>query len=217
MKKKKLKDLYVSLSLFAVFILWTVAICFIDTKAIGPNGSVVGFSSFNNFVHKLTGVHMPLYYITDWLGLVPIFVVLGFALLGLAQWIKRKSLRLVDYSIFILGAFYISVLALFVLFETVSINYRPILINGVLETSYPSSTTLLVLTVMPTAIMQFKSRIKNAALKKALTLLISAFIIFMVAARIISGVHWYTDIIGGVLLSLALVMAYRFLVNLQLN
>lgn len=203
--------------MLTAFVLWTVAVQFIDVRTIGPNGSSVGFATINGFVHKLTGVHMSLYNVTDWLGLVPIFVAMGFALFGFAQWIKRKHLSKVDYSIFVLGGFYIAVMAVYVLFEMITVNYRPVLINGILEKSYPSSTTLIVMCVMPTAIMQFNSRIKNTALKKSVSFLIIAFIVFMVIGRLVSGVHWFTDIIGGTLLSAGLVALYRYAISLNLK
>lgn len=203
--------------MLTAFVLWTVAVQFIDVRTIGPNGSSVGFATINGFVHKLTGVHMSLYNVTDWLGLVPIFVAMGFALFGFAQWIKRKHLSKVDYSIFVLGGFYIAVMAVYILFEMITVNYRPVLINGILEKSYPSSTTLIVMCVMPTAIMQFNSRIKNTALKKTMSFLITAFIVFMVIGRLVSGVHWFTDIIGGALLSAGLVALYRYAISLNLK
>lgn len=215
MKKKNYRELYASVIMLLTFILWTIAVKLVDVRAIGPEGSDVGFAAINAYVHNLTGVHMSLYHITDWLGLVPIFVAMGFAVLGLVQWIKRKKLSKVDYSIFILGGFYAAVMAVYVLFEAVSVNYRPVLIEGFLEKSYPSSTTLLVMCVMPTAIMQLNQRIKNATVSKILSSLISAFIIFMVAGRLISGVHWFTDIVGGALLSGGLVKMYVYLVNLK--
>lgn len=201
--------------MFTIFTLWTILIRAVDVRAIGPEGSVVGFGAINQFVHNLTGVNMTLYNITDWLGLVPVFTATGFAVLGLSQWIRRKQLKLVDYSIFVLGGFYIAVIVIYVLFETVIINYRPVLINGILEASYPSSTTLLVMCVMPTAIMQFNSRIKNTSLKKWIALIISVFIVFMVAGRLISGVHWISDIIGGTILSTGLITMYGFFVGLK--
>ncbi len=158
---------------------------------------------------------MALYNITDWLGLVPFVFVFGFAILGLVQLIKRKSLLKVDYNILVLGGFYIVVMAVYILFETVVINYRPTLINGYLEASYPSSTTMLVLCVMPTAIMQLNTRIKNDALRRCVFFTITAFTMFMVIGRLISGVHWFTDIIGGALLSTGLVMMYYFISNLE--
>lgn len=214
MKKKNNRSLYALLLMLGGFVLWTTAVRFIDVKSIGPCGSDVGFATVNAFVHKLTGVHMCLYRITDWLGLVPIFVAAGFAVLGLAQWIKRKSLSGVDYSILVLGGFYIVLIAVYVLFEFVTVNYRPVLIDGRLEASYPSSTTLLVMCVMRTAVIQLNRRINNVLLKKTVSLVITAFIIFMVAGRLISGVHWFTDIVGGVLFSVGFTEMYRYLLTI---
>ncbi|MBR6608936.1 MAG: phosphatase PAP2 family protein, partial [Oscillospiraceae bacterium] len=152
--------------------------------------------------------------ITDWLGLVPLMFVIGFGTLGLIQWIKRKHLLKVEYNILVLGSFYIVVMAVYVLFEMLVVNYRPVLINGYLEASYPSSTTMLVMCVMPTAIMQFNSRIKNNVLKRFVAFTIIAFIVFMVIGRLVSGVHWFTDIIGGALLSAGLVMMYHAVIRL---
>ena len=212
---KTKRNFSMAVCLILSFILWTVLISFIDVKPIGPQESCVGFAILNGFFHNLTGVNMTLYTITDWLGLVPVFVALMFAFLGLAQWIKRKSILKVDYSILTLGGFYLLVIALYILFENVVINYRPTLINGYLEVSYPSSTTLLVLTVMPTAIMQIKTRIKNKICRKTLCVSIALFIGFMVIGRFISGVHWVTDIIGGALLSAGLVTLYYSVVNIK--
>ena len=203
MKKKKF---YIALGFLGVFVLWNIAVSLIDVQAIGPHGSAVGFATLNRFVHGLTGVHMQLYTITDWLGLVPVAFGFGFALLGLVQWIKRRSLWEVDRSILILGLFYIATLAAYLFFESYVVNYRPVLIEGYLEASYPSSTTLLVLCVMPTAILQLRERIKKRAFCKVATIIIKAFIVFMVVGRLVSGVHWLTDIIGGILLSAGLVM-----------
>ena len=200
--------------MLAVFVLWTVLICFVDVQAIGPEGSSVGFSTINGFIHELTGVNWFLYTVTDWLGLVPIGVAFGFAVLGLVQWIKRKSLLKVDRSILTLGGFYIVVMAVYILFEIVVINYRPTLINGYLEASYPSSTTMLVMCVMPTAMMQLRARIKNDLFRRCVMFAIAVFIAFMVIGRLVSGVHWISDIIGGVLLSAGLVMMYYSVSNI---
>ena len=201
--------------MLAAFLLWTAAICFVDVQAIGPQESAVGFAAINVFFHNLTGVHMTLHAITDWLGLVPVGFATGFALLGLIQWIKRKELLNVDYSILVLGGFYIAVLAVYAIFEMLAVNYRPVLIKGYLETSYPSSTTLLVMCIMPTAMIQLNARVKNNVLKRCTAFAITAFIAFMVSARLISGVHWFTDIVGGVLLSAGLVMMYVFVCRME--
>ena len=217
MKKENQRNFCTATCMLLAFLLWTVAIQFVDVQAIGPQESSVGFATINQFVHNLTGVHMSLYTITDWLGLVPLMFVMGFGTLGLIQWIKRKHLLKVDYSIFVLGGFYIVVMAVYVLFEMLVVNYRPVLINGYLEASYPSSTTMLVMCVMPTAIMQFNARIKNNVLKRCVASAIIAFNVFMVIGRLISGVHWLTDIIGGALFSTGLVLLYHAIISLEGN
>lgn len=210
MEKKRQKDLFLAVSLLAAFVVWTVLVRFVDVHPMGPLGSTVGFAALNRAVHGFTGVHMWLYTVTDWMGLVPIFTALGFAILGLLQWIKRKRLSAVDRDILFLGGFYLAVMTAFFFFEFVIVNYRPTLIDGCLEASYPSSTTLLVLTVMPTAMMQFSRRIVHRGIRYMVLSGISLFIAFMVIGRLFSGVHWVTDIVGGALLSGGLVMLYRF-------
>ena len=214
MEKKNSRLFWVGVGLLAVFVLWTVLIRFVDVEAIGPRQSSVGFATLNGYIHNLTGVNMSLYIITDWLGLVPIGVAFGFAVLGIVQCIKRKSLLKVDRSILTLGGFYIVVMAVYILFEMVVINYRPTLIDGYLEASYPSSTTILVMCVMPTAMMQLRTRIKNDLFRRCVMLTITVFITFMVIGRLVSGVHWITDIIGGALLSTAIVLMYYSIGNI---
>ena len=214
---KNKKDLWLSIAFLASFILWTLLISIVDVQPIGPRDSAVGFATINGMFHNLTGVHMTLYHITDWLGLVCVAFGFGFAILGLVQWIKRKHILKVDYSILVLGGYYVVVLAAYLFFEEVVLNYRPVQIAGFLEASYPSSTTLLVLCVMPTANMQLNYRIKNCNLRRIVSCAIKVFTAFMVIGRLVSGVHWLTDIIGGILLSAGLVVAYRFLSNLKRN
>lgn len=208
MEKKNKRLFFAGVSLLAAFVLWTALVRFVDVQAIGPQESSVGFAMLNGYVHNLTGMNKSLYVITDWLGLVPICVAFGFAVLGLVQWIKRKGLLKVDRSILALGGFYIVVMAVYILFEMVVINYRPTLIDGYLEASYPSSTTMLVMCVMPTAMMQLRARIKNDVFRRCVMVIIAAFIAFMVIGRLVSGAHWITDIIGGVLFSTGIVLMY---------
>ena len=209
MKKKFKNKLFLGIGLIIAFVIWTLLVKTVDVSPIGPRGSSVGFATVNGFVHSLTGVNMSLYTVTDWLGLVPIGVAFCFAVFGLVQWIKRKHILKVDFSILALGAFYLVVIAVYILFEFVVVNYRPVLINGYLEVSYPSSTTMLVLCVMPSAMMELSLRIKNNILKRSVNLLFSLFIAFMVIGRLVSGVHWISDIIGGGLFSAGVVAIYN--------
>jgi len=215
MKKRNLRTFFISICFLAAFFLWTAAVCFVDIRAIGPLHSSVGFAAINGAFHRFTGVHLAMYLLTDWLSLIPLGFVIGFALLGLKQWIQRKSLLQVDFDLLVLGGFYLVVLTCYALFEIAIVNYRPVLINGILEASYPSSTTMLVLCVMPTAIMQLRSRIKNAECRRCIFLICFAFSAFMVIGRLFSGVHWLSDIIGGALLSKGLVLLYAAISGLK--
>lgn len=165
-------------------------------------------------MNDLTGVHMKLYVITDWLGLVPLCICMIFAVIGFVQLMRRKSLFKVDYDILFLGMYYIIVIVGYFTFEMIPINYRPILIERFMEASYPSSTTLLVLSVMPTLIFQVNRRMKNIIFKRIIGFFTIIFSLFMVIGRMVSGVHWFTDIVGSVMLSTGLFCIYKAIVLL---
>ena len=190
------------------FILWTVIIQNVNVMSIGESGTDVGLAALNSWFHDLTGVNMTIYYITDWFSLVPLFCCMIFGMIGFVQLIKRKSLFKVDSDIILLGVYYSIVILGYLFFETFPINYRPILIHGITEASYPSSTTLLVLSVMPTVIFQVKRRIKAALIRNTVTAFAVLFSLLMVIGRTIAGVHWLTDIIGSITLSTGLYLIY---------
>ena len=202
------KNLCFSLSLLGAFGVWTLLLRTADVRAIGPQNTSVGLATLNQAFHVLTGVHWSLYRLTDWLSLIPLGIVASFALLGLCQWIRRKKLQKVDPDLMVLGGFYLTVIAIYLLFEKAVVNYRPVLVQGALEASYPSSTTVLVLCVMLTALLQAKRRLKSRRILLIIRTLILCFTLFMVVGRLLSGVHWLTDILGGVLLSGSLLGLY---------
>lgn len=203
------KHLPIAICLFLAFGLWTALVCLVDIQPIGPAESEVGLATLNGWFHNLTGVHMFLYDLTDILSLIPFGFVFGFAVLGLTQWIKRKKLSAVDSDILLLGGFYVATGLAYLFFEIFAVNFRPVLIKGILEASYPSSTTLLVICIMSTAIIQMYHRIKNKPIRNTVIVGMTVFSVFMVIGRTVCGVHWLTDIVGGILLSTGLVMTYR--------
>ena len=209
MNTQEKKTLGAGLLGLAAFVLWTVLIQRVDVRPLGQNGTDIGFAVLNTWFHRLCGVHMTIYTVTDWLGLVPIAVCLCFGGLGLSQLVKRRSLFRVDLDIILLGVYYVLVIAGYLLFESIPINYRPIPINGVMEASYPSSTTLLVLSVMPTLNFQTKRRIGDRTLRRGICAASSVFTLLMVLGRTVAGVHWLTDILGAVLLSAGLYYLYK--------
>lgn len=195
--------------MIGLFILWTLLIRTIDVQPIGADGTDIGFARLNTWFHRFTGVHMRIYTITDWLGLVPIAICMMFGGLGLVQLIRRRSFLKVDSDLLLLGGYYMLVIAGYLIFEMIPINYRPIRIESCLEASYPSSTTLLVLSVMPTLSFQLHRRVRCTAIRKTADGLNLFFSLFMVVGRTVSGVHWLTDIMGAVILSTGLYLMYH--------
>ena len=201
------------MALSALFVLLNIMLKTIDVQAIGPQNSVIGLATVNNFFRHLIGVNENFYNLSELLGLLPIIMVCGFGVLGIVQMIKRKSLKKVDLDLIILGVFYVIVICVYVFFELFIINYRPILIDGELEASFPSSHVLLAVCVISTTIIQLNYRIKNKFLKIFINILLYFVLTVSVIMRCLSGVHWFTDILGGYIISIALVLFYNVVIE----
>lgn len=205
MNKNK-KYLIISFVLIFVSIIYTILVKFVDVQSIGDTNTNVGFASINQLVFSSIGVNKIWYDISDILGLFPILSVGIYALIGLMQLIKRKNIFKVDKEIIALGVFYIVVIALYVFFEKVIINYRPVLVDGVLEASYPSSHTLMSICLCGSAIILNNQLFKNKT--KLINILLLVIGLIIIVGRLLSGVHWFTDILGGVIISCALLMTF---------
>ena len=182
-----------------------------DVAPIGPMDTEVGFARINQRVHIITGVNMNWFESTELLGYAAIGVAALFALVGLFQMIRRKSLFKVDKEIIGLGVLFVVVIGFYVLFDKVVINYRPVVMPGETfpEPSYPSSHTMLIITVMGATIMLLKRYLKKGFLRGLIWFVLFLTILVTIGGRLYSGVHWCTDIVGGVLLSASLLDFYE--------
>ena len=216
MKKTARKWYLLAGVFFFLFLLLTLLVTKVDVQPIGPQDSFVGLASLNGAVFELCGSNPIWYTVSEGLGIVALLCVAGFAGFGIWQWISRKSLKKVDNSLFVLAGFYVAVAVVYALFEVIVINYRPVLVEGVLEASYPSSHTVLVCCIMLTTALQLGARIKNKPLRLVLQWICCVIFILTAVGRIFAGVHWYTDVLAAILISGALVFAYLGTVR-QLN
>ena len=207
--KKKEKLVLTGVSGLA-FILLIILIRFVDVSQIGPEETSIGLSGINSAVFQFTGVNTLWYEITDWLGIAAILVAFAFAVMGFVQMIKRRSLLKVDGELLTLGGLYVTVIGLYVLFEKVIVNYRPILMPGCEhpEASFPSSHTMIVCVIMGSAMMHLRKYVRNQAVCRTLWVICTAVIGITVIGRLIAGIHWFTDIIGGILISTALLALF---------
>ena len=217
MRKNEKTTLGSGLAALAAFAIFTVLVITVDVQPVGQNNTDIGFAALNCRFHEMTEVNMVLYSLTDWLGLVPILICIGFGLLGLIQLIREKSLFKVDTDLIILGVYYVVVIFAYLIFEMIPINFRPVLIDGFLEASYPSSTVLLVVCVMPTLCEQLNRRGGNSLIKITADIFTVLFSMFMIVGRLVSGVHWLTDIIGSILLGTGLYFIYEYFVLIALK
>lgn len=214
MSKKKI-NFIISIILILLSITFTFLVKIVDVNNVGVNGTSIGFSMLNQFVFKKIGVNMLCYYVSDWLGIVPVLMSFIYCLLGFIQLIKKRNIFKVDKELLLLGIFYICLIIIYIFFEKNIVNYRPILIDGFLEASYPSSHTLMAICICGSSIMVNNRLFKNKVFK---IINIVSFIIIMVIVllRFISGVHYFTDIIGGIFISIAMLMTfYSFLYVLK--
>lgn len=206
------KNLFKTILLFCIFAVYTAVVKFVDVGK-GQEGTDLGLSTFNRGVERYLPFNNFWYTLTEYLGYIALGVCLAFALLGLMQLITRKSLKKVDKEIWVLAGFYVVVMAFYALFEKLVINYRPVILDEGLEPSYPSSHTVLAACVFISAFIVNMKYIRHKLTRTILNALMILFAVFTICGRFISGVHWATDIVGGMLLSAALLMGFWTALN----
>ena len=206
--KRKINWKNISILLFIVSIIYIILIKTVDVSNIGPNDSKVGFATINNLFHTWFPKNDGWYKATKYLGIIPFILVAYYGLIGLKQLIKTKNINKVDKKIILLGIFYILVGVNYLFFEKVIINFRPVLMDGELEASFPSSHTMLAICVCASSMLISKYYIKSKKANDLVTMGTGSLMIILVIGRILSGVHWITDIIGGILISAFLVSLF---------
>lgn len=210
MKKEIQRNFIVTAIVFLLFVIFTIVVKCVDVQAIGPENSKVGLASLNGWIRDTVGVHEAWYHLTKYMGVIVLLVAAGFVAFGVIQLIQGKSLFKVDVALVLMAGVYAMVGIAYVLFEVVVINYRPVILDAKegLEASYPSSHTMLSVCVMASAMIFCMKRIRDARIRNAAMAVASVVMAVVVVGRLISGVHWFTDIVGGVLLGMVLVMLY---------
>ncbi len=209
----KLKKNVTCIGLFIISVIYILLVKFVDVSSIGPKNSSVGFSHINKLFNNIFSYNPTIYKITEILGYLALLIVAIYGLIGVYQLIKRKSIKKVDREIILLGIFYVVVICLYVLFEKVIINYRPVILEGVLEASFPSSHTLLAICVCGSGVLVNNKIFKDFKYTNIINKIFIALLVLIVIGRLISGVHWLSDILGGVIISITLLYTFNYFLN----
>ena len=77
-----------------------------------------------------------------------------------------------------------------------------------LEASYPSSHTMLAICVCGSSLLASYSIVKNKKIRIILNIAAWGIMLVVIASRLLSGVHWFTDIIGGILISSFMIQTF---------
>lgn len=210
----------VCLALFAVL---TASALFIDVAPIGPQGSSVGLSSINGAVFATLGSNDLADKTSDLLLVLSVLVCGAFAALGLTQLARTRSLSGVDPALIRLALAYLTLAVLYVGFEFVTLNYAPVLDEGQLKSSFPSSHTLATVAVFAMSPITLRAlganpqttnpKLCNPATPSIAGAMSAVFILAAVVLRVLSGQHWLTDVIAGVLLALCVTALYAWSVE----
>ena len=208
MRKKSLIQ-FVAVTLIAV--VFTVLVKIVDVGFVSSTGSLVGFSSVNIPFSQKFGFNPIFYKVSEVLGYLVFLVIAVFAFIGFYQLIKRKSLMKVDKDLYALAITYVFTFALYIFFDKVLvINLRPIIMAGesIAEPSFPSSHTLLAVSVLGTAISEC-GKIRRKSFRVSLVIVLAILMGATVLSRLFSGVHWVTDIIAGILWGEVMMTLYQ--------
>ena len=194
--------------LLAAFLILTVLLTCVDVRAAGESGAEVGFATLNEAVFDALGQNELCLKASELCGILMLAAVGAFGVTGFVQVIRRKGILRADPELYVMAGGLVLLAAVYVLFEIVVINCRPVLDEGELAASYPSSHTMLAVAVAGMGMAYLQIRAKKGALAYTLYGLPNVASVATVVLRLLSGVHWLTDIVGGVLLGLVITFVY---------
>ena len=215
--------LYLAGLFYVLFLALIVLLCLADRQPVAAGDTVVGLATVNawfaiaaaglsggGIMDGSTALSPQLYQLTEYLGYFSLLVAACFALLGFVQLLRRRSLKKVDRQLLAMGGLFIVLAVLYVFFEKVIINYRPIVLPGESgpEASFPSSHTMLTVTILGSVCIVLRTYVKNDGLRVLLRVVCVLLILAMVCGRLLCGCHWLTDILGGVLVSCAMLALF---------
>jgi undecaprenyl-diphosphatase len=204
-KQSKSTALFASILLLISSVVFTIAVAFLDVETNPEGGHNIGLSTINLAFHKSFPYNELLHNISEYAGYIPVLFALFFAVMGAGQALKHKSFKKVDNVLYFMAAYYVLVGFVYLIFEKLCINVRPVMLDGEWEASYPSSHTLFAITLCASTILANDLFFAKAKWRKIMNIAAYILMFAVPVMRLFSGVHWLSDIVGGVIISTALV------------
>ena len=153
--------------------------------------------------------------ITDIILIASVAVLAVFTILGLCQWIKRKSLKKVDKPLLSMLVPLILMAATYFIFDKFLIlNTRP---NGSGEPSFPSTHTMVVATIFLCVALILPRYIKSKVAVITLDILMLALTILVCIGRVAANMHWISDVAGGLIFAVIFAVIYYLIIRRYKN
>ena len=138
-----------------------------------------------------------------------------FAVLGLYQWISRKSLKKVDKPLVKTLVPFALMAATYFVFDKILIwNTRP---DGSGEPSFPSSHVMVVATIFALVAINLPRYIAKKPLRIVLYCIMAALTIFTAVGRVAADKHWISDVIGAFIFAGIFVAIYYLIARKDLK
>lgn len=149
--------------------------------------------------------------ITDVILITALAILGVFAILGLTEWIRRKSLKKVDKQLLGMIPSLVLMAATYFIFDKLLVlNTRP---NGSGEPSFPSTHTMVATTIFLMTMLALPKYIKNKPLRIILDIVMLALIILVSIGRVAANMHWVSDVIGGLIFAVIFAGLYLLIVK----
>ncbi len=217
MSKNLKKSLIIFVCLIIINLLFLFLVKYVNVGKTGLEDQTVGLSAVNIKLRDLIGVSKFFNMFSTVIMIIAIIIALAELGLGLYFLIKTKSIDEIPTPIYSLIPTFILTGFVYVFFNWFFvINTRPIYTTGNSSSSYPSTHTLLTLVFLFTAvnvinfIFSYFKKLNDK--KKARYIcygILGLLSLLIIITRLLSGQHWFTDIIGGVLMAGLLYQFYQ--------
>ena len=206
-KHKRQSWFLIATTLTVFFVVFTLTLKLVDMQS--DSSQFIGWASINIWWRDLIGVHFSWHIISHFIALISLLVLTGILIWQVITVFHRRKLSALTRNWWV---FDITLLALglsYLLFQIVAINYRPIQVDGAIEISYPSSHSLLITTTWLLIIFRLRREIQSQTWRRILIIVGWTLMLTGVIARLLCGYHWFTDIVGGVLLGTVFAAWYQ--------